>query len=55
MCEDREKNERALSEEAYMNVDMSMDHHRDVGLKSKKGNMTCLMFFLFQISVYPIV
>jgi len=44
-----------LPEVAYMNVDMSLDHHHDVGLKSEKGNMTCLMFFLFQISVYPIV
>jgi len=34
MCVKIEKNERALSEEADMNVDMSVDHHRDVGLKS---------------------
>lgn len=41
------RNEQALSEDVYMNVEMSVDHHHDVGLISEKGNMTCLLFFFF--------
>lgn len=39
--------ERALSEEAYTNVEMSVDHHRDVGLKSEKRKYDMSPVFCF--------